>query len=243
MIRWSAVFSGVVLFLASCASDTGSADNHGSTGGNTGGGNTSGSATRPFTIDSMPIDLTAAVWAWPSDVTQWPASQFPPIHIFGKDYQGKVESTLTFDMVKVGAEVLSPITGRVVDVRRQPETCDVELYIGSDVMQQVVSLDHVVTPLAKGDSVVAGQVVATVPAWQCNEPFGRFELMLVREIDGKVQALCPADFWSGDLASKAKAQIAQVMENWNAYASASQSVYSSDELAKGVCLTPTAPAN
>ena len=231
------------LVLASCGGDGGAGGNsstrsNGSTKSN--GGTT---AAEAFRIDSLPIDLSADVWAWPANVDQWPASQFPPIHLFGKDYMGKVESTLTFDMVKVGATVLSPITGRVVDVRPQPETCDVELYIGSETAQQVLSLDHVVATVNKGDDVVAGQAVATVPAWQCKESFGRFELMMVRDVGGVVQAFCPIDYLSDAMASRAKADITKVMTTWNSHAAGAKSAYSDQELANGVCATPTAPAN
>lgn len=236
----------LVFGLAACGAD----DRAGRAPADAGADNSAGSAgsagtggARAFSIASMPIELTRDVWAWPADTTSWPASQFPPIHVFGKDYQGKVESTLTFDMAKVGSTVLAPITGRVIDVRPQPESCDVELYLSSDAAQQVLSLDHVVATVRKGDMVTAGQAVATVPAWQCKEPFGRFELMMVRETAGTVQAFCPADFWSADLAPKAAAQIRAVMEKWNTHAAGSKSVYTSSELANGVCSTPTAPAN
>lgn len=233
-MRWSAVLVGSVLVVASCGGDDNVSNNAGSNNAGGAGG---------FAIEALPLDMTGDVWAWPSDVTAWPASQFPPIHVFGKDYEGKVESTMTFDMVKPGAQVLSPIAGRVIDVREQPETCDVELYIGSDAAQQTVSLDHVVATVAKGDTVTAGQVVATVPAWRCKESWGRFELMMVREVDGVVQSFCPADFWSDAVAAKARSQIAGVMQQWNAHAAGSKSVYTAEELAKGICSTPTAPAN
>ena len=225
------------LVLASCSGDDGKGSNF-STKSN--GGTTT---TEEFHIDSLPIDLSADVWAWPVNVDQWPASQFPPIHLFGKDYMGKVESTLTFDMVKVGTTVLAPITGRVKDVRPQPETCDVEIYIDSETAQQQLSLDHVVATVKKGDRIVAGQAVATVPAWDCKESFGRFELMMVRDVGGVVQAFCPIDFLSDAIASRTNADIAKVMTTWNSHAAGAKSAYSDQELANGVCATPTAPAN
>jgi hypothetical protein len=194
-------------------------------------------------IDALPLDLSGDPWAWPADAGSWPASQFNPIHIFGREYQGKVESTLMFDMVKVGQPVLAPITGRVVDVRQQPESCDVELYIGSEATQQVVSLDHITTTLTRGATVTAGQQVGTVPKWSCKEPFGRFELMVVKELDGKVQALCPMDLMSDAARAQAAVSFKKVMEDWNRFVDGkSTSTYSAAEIGGAFCASPTAPA-
>ncbi len=195
-----------------------------------------------FAIESLPLDLAADVWQWPTDVSSWPASQFPPVHLFGKDYKGKIEATLTFDMLKVGTVVLSPVSGQVVDVRAQPESCDVELYIG-DGSAPPISLDHIVTNLKRGDVVTAGQAVGTVPARDCKESFGHLELMVIGESGGQMLALCPVNFFSDELAATALPAIAQVMNDWNAYVGSKGGVtYTAAEIAQGVCATPTAPA-
>lgn len=195
-----------------------------------------------FMIESLPLDLAADIWQWPVDEGTWPARDRPPVHIFGKDYQGKVEATLMFDMLKVGTTVLSPISGQVVDVRQQPDSCDVELYIG-DGSAPPISLDHIVTTLKRGDAVTAGQPVGTVPQWQCKESFGGFELMVIGESGGQMLALCPANFFSTALMELWKPALATVMNDWNSHAVGRGYVtYSPEEITNGVCASPTAPS-
>ena len=147
-----------------------------------------------------------------------------------------------FDMLKVGTTVLSPISGRVVDVRQQPDSCDVELYIG-DESAPPISLDHIVTTLQRGDVVTAGQPVGTVPQWQCTESFGGFELMVIGESGGQMLALCPANFFSTALMEVWKPALATVMTDWNTHAVGRGYVtYSPEEITNGVCASPTAPS-
>jgi len=197
-----------------------------------------------FAIESLPLDLAADVWQWPIDEGAWPARERPPVHIFGKEglHDGKVEATLMFNMLKVGTTVLSPISGRVVDIREQSDSCDVELYIG-DESAPPISLDHIVTTLQRGDVVKAGQPVGTVPKWQCKESFGGFELMVIGESDGEILALCPANFFSTTLMEAWKPALATVMNDWNTHAVGRGYVtYSSAEITNGVCASPTAPS-
>jgi len=221
----------------------GSGESSSSSGSNSGTAGTSeGNAPGGSLIESLPVDLSGDIWQWPTDADVWPARERPPVHIFGKDYQGKVEATLMFDMLKVGTTVLSPISGRVVDVRQQPDSCDVELYIGDDSAPPI-SLDHILTTLQRGDVVTAGQAVGTVPKWQCNESFGGFELMVIGESGGETLALCPADSFSPELMAAWGPALAKVMNDWNTHAAGRSYVtYTPDEITNGVCASPTTPA-
>jgi hypothetical protein len=194
-----------------------------------------------FAIESLPLDLAADVWQWSVDEGSFPGGARPPVHIFGKDYEGKVEVTLMFEMLKVDTTVFSPISGQVVDVREQPESCDVELYIG-DGSAPPISLDHIVTTLQRGDVVTAGQPVGTVPQWNCTESYGGFEFMVIGESSGEMLAFCPADYFSNALMEVWKPALVKVMNDWNTLASDRGYVtYSSEEIVNGVCATPTAP--
>jgi len=193
-----------------------------------------------FAIESLPLDLTGDPWNWPSDASGWPARDYPPVHIFGHDYQGHVEATLMFDHLKVDTPVLSPITGKVIDVREQPESCDVELYIRSEAHDQIVSLDHISTNAKRGDMVAAGDVVGSVPPWECKEAFGRFELMYGQEKDGAFTAYCPMNFLAESIRDASIAAIKNVMVRWNEVAGSAGSAYSDEDLARGVCETDTA---
>jgi len=154
-VRTTAIFSAV-LCIAACGGDSGGvpAADSSRTDTVTEQPSMTSELSAEFAIESLPLDLAADVWQWPVDEGTWPARDRPPVHIFGKDYQGKVEATLMFDMLRVGTTVLSPISGRVVDVRQQPDSCDVELYIG-DESAPPISLDHIVTTLQRGDVVTA----------------------------------------------------------------------------------------
>jgi biotin carboxyl carrier protein len=188
-----------------------------------------------FVITALPIDLSANPWAWPPNANDWPARVFPPVHVFGRAYQGKVEETLMFDMVKVGTPVLSPIAGTVVDVRAQPESCDAEVYIGDERAQQVISLDHVTPTVTRGANVTSGQVVGTVPKWQCTNNFGGVELMVVKDVGGQTQSMCPLQYLATNLRPQVDAQINDVMVRWNQLAGGAASAYSAADLARGPC--------
>lgn len=131
-IRTAAIFSAMLCVAACGGGDSGGVPNADSSRTDAVAEQPSNSTelSAEFMIESLPLDLAADIWQWPVDEGTWPARDRPPVHIFGKDYQGKVEATLMFDMLKVGTTVLSPISGQVVDVRQQPDSCDVELYIG-----------------------------------------------------------------------------------------------------------------
>ncbi len=243
-IRTAAIFSAMLCVAACGGGDSGGVPDADSSRTDAVAEQPSNSTelSAEFMIESLPLDLAADIWQWPVDEGTWPARERPPVHIFGKDYQGKVEATLMFDMLKVGTTVLSPISGRVVDVRQQPDSCDVELYIG-DESAPPISLDHIVTTLQRGDVVTAGQPVGTVPQWQCTESFGGFELMVIGESDGQMLALCPANFFSTALMEVWKPALSTVMNDWNTYAAGRGYVtYSSEEITNGVCASPTAPS-
>lgn len=243
-IRTAAIFSAMLCVAACGGGDSGGVPDADSSRTDAVAEQPSNSTelSAEFMIESLPLDLAADIWQWPVDEGTWPARERPPVHIFGKDYQGKVEATLMFDMLKVGTTVLSPISGRVVDVRQQPDSCDVELYIG-DESAPPISLDHIVTTLQRGDVVTAGQPVGTVPQWQCTESFGGFELMVIGESGGQMLALCPANFFSTGLMEAWKPALATVMNDWNTHAAGRGYVtYSSEEITNGVCASPTAPS-
>ena len=243
-IRTAAIFSAMLCVAACGGGDSGGVPNADSSRTDAVAEQPSNSTelSAEFMIESLPLDLAADIWQWPVDEGTWPARVRPPVHIFGKDYQGKVEATLMFDMLKVGTTVLSPISGRVVDVRQQPDSCDVELYIG-DESAPPISLDHIVTTLQRGDVVTAGQPVGTVPKWQCKESFGGLELMVIGESGGQVLALCPANFFSTALMEAWKPALATVMNDWNTHAAGRGYVtYSPEEITNGVCASPTAPS-
>jgi len=243
-IRTAAIFSAMLCVAACGGGDSGGVPNADSSRTDAVAEQPSNSTelSAEFMIESLPLDLAADIWQWPADEGTWPARDRPPVHIFGKDYQGKVEATLMFDMLKVGTTVLSPISGRVVDVRQQPDSCDVELYIGDDSAPPI-SLDHVLTTLQRGDVVTAGQAVGTVPKWQCNESFGGFELMVIGESAGEMLALCPADSFSPELMAAWGPALAKVMNDWNTHAAGRSYVtYTPDEITNGVCASPTTPA-
>ena len=225
---------------ASKPGSSGSGNKSGTTGTT---GTTTGKTSGKIVVESLPVNLSGDIWQWPTESGVWPARESPPIHVFGKAYiPGKPQPDLTFDMLKVGTPVLSPITGIVLEVRNQPESCDVELYI-SNGSNRPISLDHITTSRAfkKGDAVKAGEVVGSVPKWDCNSNFGRFEFMMMSDVEEKL-AVCPFNYFSDKLVAIWKPLLAKVMNDWNAHAAARGYVtYSPQEINDGACATPTAP--
>ena len=215
----------------------------GSGSAGTGGSN---KASKPgvstFSIESLPIKLSANPWDWPTDTNNFYARTYPVVNIFGRSYQGKPEATLMFNYVKIGTPVLAPITGIVLEVRNQPETCDVELYMRAS-SGEIISLDHISTTLKadKNRVIKAGEAIGSVTKWECKEPFGRFELMYGAEKDKVYTALCPMNFLAPKIKSTSIAAIRDLMVRWNKHVGpGGASAYSNTDLERGVCETETA---
>jgi hypothetical protein len=195
-----------------------------------------------FLIESLPINLSANPWDWPTDTNNFYPRTYPVVNIFGRSYQGKAEASLMFNYLKLGTPVLAPISGIVLEVRNQPETCDVELYMRAS-SGEIISLDHISTTL-KGDKnkiIKAGEAIGSVTKWECKEPFGRFELMYGAEKDKVYTALCPMNFLDPKIKSTSVAAIRDLMVRWNKHVGpGGASAYSNTDLERGVCETETA---
>ena len=217
--------------------------NNSSSAGTSGGISKQKPGASTFLIESLPINLSAEPWAWPADTNNFYARTYPVVNIFGRSYQGKAEATLMFNYVKLGTPVLAPITGIVLDVRNQPESCDVELYMRAS-SGEILSLDHISSTLKpdKGKIIKAGEPIGSVTKWECKEAFGRFELMYGAEKDKVYTALCPMNFLAPAIKSASVAAIRDLMVRWNKHVGpAGASAYSNTDLERGVCETETAP--
>jgi len=194
---------------------------------------------KPILVSALPVDVTKDIWAWPTmDINEWPANTYPPIAIFGRTYQGHVEPTLLITMLKVGTPVLAAYPGRVKEIRTQPESCDAEVYIFSpNGGVRTASYDHISPTVKVGDSVKVGQQIGTIPAWECEAPFGAVELMVMEETSKGMMARCPLSILEPKKAAAVRGQVRSVMEKWNAFAGAAPSAYTAEDLKRGVCLT------
>lgn len=207
------------------------------------GGSPSSSSSTPMSISYLPVDLATDPFDWDhAGVDDWPARLFPPIHIFGKEYEGKAEATLMFDMLQVDTPIYAAFDGTVERVDDQPEQCDTELYVRPDSGDQVnhLSYDHVIPTDAmrvEGAHFNAGDVIATLAAWNCGDsPIARVEMMVVHQEDGgEIQARCPLVLLDPQRSSTILEQIDSVMTSWNAMNP--HSSYTDDELMNGVCAT------
>jgi hypothetical protein len=202
----------------------------------------------PMAISHLPIDLATDPFNWDhAGVDDWPARLFPPIHIFGKEYEGKPEATLMFDLLKVGTPVYAAFDGSVERVFEQPEQCDTELYVRPDSGDQInhLSYDHIIPTDAmrvSGARFRAGDQIGTVPAWSCgNAQIGRLEMMVVHQDGGAVQARCPLVLIDPVKTATILSQIEAVMTAWNARNP--HSAYTADELATGPCASEFTSAN
>jgi len=138
-------------------------------------------------------------------------------------------------MLKIGTPVISPVNGRVLEVRDQPESKDVELYIMFDeATNSIFSVDHVKTTMKRGDVVKVGDVIATVPSWEGEEIWGGYEFMFVRP--EKNLAYCPINLLDPKAVAAAKADIRAVMEKWASMAgSAAGNPYRPEDFDRGAC--------
>lgn len=201
-----------------------------------------------FPFLNLTLDFASDPWLWSSAKDLGP---FQPVKIFGRDYNGYTEMALTFMMLKIGTPVISPVNGKVLEIRDQPESKDVELYIMSD-KGTIFSVDHVKTtlkgPVFEGDTgvcrlncdrrvrdvVKVGDVIATVPSWEGEEVWGGYEFMFVRP--EKNLAYCPVNHLVPKVSAGAKADIRAVMEKWMTVAgSAAGNPYRPEDLDRGAC--------
>lgn len=189
-----------------------------------------------FPFQNLTLDFASDPWLWSSAKDLGP---FQPIKIFGRDYNGFTEPALTFMMLKIGTPVISPVNGKVLEVRDQGT--DVELYVMFDeATNSIFSLDHVKTTLKRGDVVKVGDVVATVPAWDGKEAWGGYEFMFVRP--EKNLAYCPVNLLDPKVSAGAKADIRAVMEKWMTVAgSAAGNPYRPEDLDRGACEVAEVP--
>lgn len=197
-----------------------------------------GGTSSEFPFQNLTLDFKADPWLWSSAKDLGP---FQPIKIFGRAYNGFTEPALTFMMLKIGTPVISPVNGKVLEVRDQPESKDVELYIMFDeATNSIFSLDHVKTTLKRGDVVKVGDVIATVPAWEDDEAWGGYEFMFVRP--EKNLAYCPVNLLDPKVSAGAKADIRAVMEKWTTLVgSAAGNPYRPEDLDRGACEVAEVP--
>lgn len=207
-----------------------------------------GGSSSEFPFQNLTLDFASDPWLWSSAKDLGP---FQPIKIFGRDYNGYTESALTFMMLKIGTPVISPVNGKVLEIRDQPVSKDVELYIISDD-GLIFSIDHVKTtlngPVFEGDTgvcrlncdrrtvdvVKVGDVIATVPSWEGEEVWGGYEFMYVRP--EKNLAYCPVNHLVPTAVAAAKADIRAVMEKWASMAgSATGNPYRPEDFDRGAC--------
>lgn len=189
-------------------------------------------AAYPF--QNVGIDLSSDPWQWSSAKDLGP---FQPIKIFGRIYLERFkEQALTFMMLKPGTKVYSPVNGKILDVRLQPESCDSEIYIVFDESNWLtLSFDHVtaVKDLRKGSNVKSGDLIATVPKWDCKSAWGGVEFMYVQpEVN---TALCPLQYIEPSASATFKSQIMDVMRKWNSEVGDISSAYTSADLERGPC--------
>lgn len=201
----------------------------------------------PLRIMRLPYDITQMPANWGAfNLDDWPVNRFHPIHLFGADYDhnGKLEATLMFDFLPVGGNVVAPFDGQIREVRDQAESCDTEMYLlpsrdNEDPAHPSVSLDHVI-PLdafrTPGATFKAGDVIATLGKWECKDDFARFELMILAQTDQGLKAECPMRLLDDSIAPTVNAQVADVMQAWNALKP--HIPYSPDDLKNGICSMP-----
>lgn len=194
---------------------------------------------KPILVSALPVDVTKDIWAWPAmSINDWPAHTYPPIAVFGRSYQGKPEPTLLMTMLKIGTPVLAAYPGVVKEIRQQPESCDAEVYIFSPTGgTRTASYDHIQPTVKVGSVVKVGQQIGTIPAWECDEPFGAVELMVMEETSQGMMARCPLSILDSRKATVVQAQVRSVMDAWNTFAGSAASAYTAEDLTRGICLT------
>jgi len=218
----------------------------GSSGGNNSGSSKSGTRKAPsgFPLQGVGIDFTADPWQWTDAKALGP---FQPIKMFYRDYQGMKEQSLTMMMLKLGTKVFSPVTGKVMENLSQPESCDSELYIMYDEPNNgFISFDHL-TPsknFKKGDVIMAGDLIGTLPTWDCggksgNTTWAGVEFNLVHPDTNTVY--CPLPFVVKAKQDAISAEFRRVMERWNSEVGSVPSAYSAKDIERGPCDIASGP--
>ena len=135
--------------------------------------------------------------------------------------------------------MLAAYPGVVKEIRENEQgSCDFEVHIFSPTGGvRIASYDHITPTVKAGQSVKVGQQIGTVPAWECDAPFGGFELMVMEKTSKGMLARCPLSILDPKKAAAVRAQVRSVMDKWNAFAGSAASAYTPEDLTRGICST------
>ena len=208
---------------------------------------TNTTATGTMAISYLAVDLASSPFISNISLNTWPATTYPAIHVFGRTYQGLVEPTLNFDLLKIGTPVFAPFDGTILQVVDQPASCDTEMYFNDGNGDQFnrLSYDHV-KPLSKfttkGASFTAGEQIATIGAWECTQNFGRVEMMVVTSTTAggtPTSSRCPVALFDASRKSTLVGLITTVMDWWNSLSPLTP--YTAQDKSTGICTTDVGP--
>ncbi len=194
-------------------------------------------------ITQLPVDLAIAFDLNPNVDNK--IKYEGPIVPFGsipEGHGGIVEASLLLQMLKRDVDVVSGVSGKVVGVKEQSDTCDSEILIaptGSDSgpATWAVGYDHVINVTVKfGDIVKPGDVLGQPGSMMlgCDGP-GRVELQINNEQAGL--AYCPMTML-GEKQQAAESALRDVMSQWNTLTV--EAVYDDNEIGLGGCASATA---
>ncbi|MHA1275157.1 MAG: hypothetical protein ACTSQS_17275 [Promethearchaeota archaeon] len=158
---------------------------------------------------------------------------------FGAEVMGEngPKELPTFEyLVANDTEVFSICDGIVSGLKYQEDTEDYEIWIipalGSPWL---IILDHVRDPeISQNDYVKAGDVIGIAGTYSA--PFGRFEIMIVNENEGKAYA--PFALFDKDLKDEYEQKVWDLMKDWEEFKGDS-SIYDEDKMVYAGCLYET----
>ncbi len=180
--------------------------------------NLGGVTLAPYdTVTKMAGDIEFSKYYVNSDHNMTTASIF-----FGQQVPSHADHTktlanpnFTFAGLKTAIDVVSPIDGKVIEVKQQPETKDYEVMLWEkEDSIYVLGLDHLTDVTVKrGDSVAAEQVLGK--AARENNGSYRYELQINKEENGQTSFACPTQLLAADVKQKWSDQLDLFANDWN----------------------------
>lgn len=161
-------------------------------------------------MDNVLIDQNA--------VREYQSRGLKGFYVFGDKLGGKEDLRLNpnfeFASVKPGTKVISAIDGKVMFIKEQVGTGDMEVFIQpKENSAWTIGYDHLSNvSVKKGDDIKAGEVIGE-PSVQGNGSY-RFEIQVNKDLNGTTTHYCPSNLLADNVKSKLLGELETMQNAW-----------------------------
>jgi hypothetical protein len=134
---------------------------------------------------------------------------------FGDQLPGnRINPNFEFASVKQATKIISPIDGFVVNIQKQEDSKDYEVFLQTiDGSKWVVGFDHLIDLKVKNKDIVKVGQLLGYPQVQGNGLY-RFEIQINNEENGKTTYYCPTGLLDSSVKDSIGKQITDMLSQW-----------------------------